>query len=187
MTFDPRSLLEPDHAALAVIDIQDKLVPAIHEKERLVRNAVLLLRLARVLRLPVLVTTQYRKGLGGTLPEILAEAPGAEELDKTAFSCFGSEAFRARLAALGRRQLLVCGMEAHICVLQTVMAALGDGYEVHVAADAVGSRSESNHGLGLRRMERAGATVSSTEMAIYELLGRSDSAAFKQMLPFLKG
>jgi nicotinamidase-related amidase len=187
MTFDPRSLLEPDHTALAVIDIQDKLVPAIHEKQRLVRNTILLLRLARVLRLPVLVTTQYRKGLGGTLPEILAEAPGAEELDKTAFSCFGSEAFRARLAALGRRQLLVCGMEAHICVLQTVMAALGDGYEVHVAADAVGSRSESNHGLGLRRMERAGAIVSSTEMAIYELLGRSDSTAFKQMLPFLKG
>lgn len=184
---DPRSLLQPDHAALVVIDIQEKLVPAIHEKERLLRNSVLLLRLARVLSLPVLVTTQYRKGLGGTLPEVLAEAPGAEELDKTAFSCFGSEAFRARLEALGRRQLLVCGMEAHICVLQTVLAALGDGYQVHVAADAVGSRSASNHDLGLRRMERAGAVVSSTEMAVYELLGRSDGAAFKQMLPYLKG
>lgn len=184
---DPRSLLQPDHAALVVIDVQEKLVPAIDEKERLLRNSVLLLRLARVLSLPVLVTTQYRKGLGGTLPEILAEAPGAEELDKTAFSCFGSETFRARLEALGRRQLLVCGMEAHICVLQTVLAALGDGYQVHVAADAVGSRSESNRQLGLRRLERAGAVISSTEMAVYELLGRSDSATFKQMLPFLKG
>jgi nicotinamidase-related amidase len=182
------SMLKPDRTVVVAIDLQEKLLPAIADKERVLRNGVLLLRLAQVLRLPIVLTTQYEKGLGGTVPEVLAAAPGVQALDKVSFGCFGNEAFTRRLSELaGRDQLLVAGIESHICVAQTVLGALAKSYEVHVASDAVGSRSEANRQVGLARMERAGALVSSTEMAIYELLGRSDGAAFKEMLPYLKG
>ena len=126
-------------------------------------------------------------GLGATVPEVLAAAPRVPPLDKVSFGCFGSPEFLARLEALGGRdQLVVAGIESHICVAQTVLGAVERGYDVHVASDAVGSRTEENRAVGLGRMERAGALVSSTEMAVYELLGRSDGAAFKKMLPLLK-
>jgi len=180
-------VLRREGAVLVVVDMQEKLLPAIAEKGRVLRNTVLLLRAARELELPVVLTTQYEKGLGPTVPEVLAEAAGATPVDKLAFGCFGSDEFLARLAALpGRDQLVVAGIESHICVAQTVLGALGEGYQVHVATDAVGSRHEDDRQVGLRRMERAGAVLSSTEMAVYELLARSDGAAFKRLLPYLK-
>ena len=172
---------------MVVVDLQEKLLPAIANRERILRNSVLLLELANVLALPVVLTTQYSRGLGPTVPDVLAAAPGAAPLDKVSFGCFGSPEFLERLKGLaGRDQLVVAGIESHICVAQTVLGALERGYTVHVASDAVGSRSEENRAVGLGRMERAGALVSSTEMAIYELLGRSDGSAFKRMLPLLK-
>jgi nicotinamidase-related amidase len=179
-------LLRPENTILLVVDLQTKLVPVIHERERLLKNSSLLLRLAEILAIPVVLTAQYRKGLGPVVPEIQELAPTAALLDKTSFGCFGDEAFGRTLAAIERGQLLVCGIETHICVLQTVIGALANDYEVHVAADATGARSHENHERGLARMERLGAVLSSAEMAIYELLGRSDSSAFKQMLPHLK-
>ena len=114
-------------------------------------------------------------------------APGRVPIDKVTFGCFGDERFLEHLRGLlPRRQLLVAGIESHICVTQTVLGALRQGYDVHVAGDATSSRAESNWRVGLARMERAGALLSSTEMAIYELLRRSDSEAFKKILPFLK-
>ena len=184
----PSSVLRPERTAVVVVDMQEKLLAAIHERERALQNSLLLVRLANVLRLPIVLTTQYRKGLGETVLDILAAAPGAKPIDKVTFGCFENPAFLARLDSLtGRDQLVVAGIEAHICVTQTVLGALEKGYEVHVASDAVGSRSEANRHVGLSRMERAGALISSAEMAIYELLGRSDGAAFKEMLPYLKG
>lgn len=181
------SLLQRERTVLVVVDLQAKLLPAIAENDRVLRNNLLLLRLARVLELPVVLTTQYRKGLGPTVDAVAAEAPGVEPLDKLSFGCFGDEAFLARLGALpGRDQLLVSGIESHICVMQTVLGALGRGYTVHLASDAVGSRTEANRQVGLSRMERAGAFLSSAEMAAYELLARSDGDAFKRMLPHLK-
>ena len=104
------------------------------------------------------------------------------------FGCFWNEGFLKRMDELADRdQLVIAGVETHICVCQTVLGALEKSYAAHVVSDAVGSRSEANHEIGLARMERAGALVSSTEMAVYELLGRSDTAAFKEMLPLLKG
>jgi nicotinamidase-related amidase len=179
-------MLQPARTALLAIDLQERLLPAIQDHARVVHNSVALLRLARILELPVILTTQYQRGLGPTVAAVLAEVPEPQPLDKTSFGCFGDEAFRARLQALGRKQLVVCGVETHICVAQTVLGAVEAGYEIHVAADATGARSEANRDVGLRRMERAGAVLSSTEMAIYELLGRSDSADFKRMLPFIK-
>jgi nicotinamidase-related amidase len=187
-TESARAMLDPRRAAIVVVDLQEKLLPAIHERERVLRNSLLLLRLARVLGLPAVLTTQYRKGLGATVPEVLEVAPGVEPVDKVAFGCFGSDEFRSRLRAQGNRdQLVVAGIEAHICVAQTVLGALAEGLAVHVAADAVGSRAPENREVGLRRMESAGAVVTSAEMAIYELLRRSDAAAFKAMLPHLRG
>jgi nicotinamidase-related amidase len=180
--------LDPKRAVLVVVDLQEKLMPAIRARDAIAGNARLLLRLARTLDVPVIATTQYAKGLGPTVPEIARELPGGEPLDKTSFGCFGSDAFCARLEAIrDRSQLLVAGVESHICVMQTVLGALRSGRTVHVASDAVGARGDDNHRIGLARMEAAGAVLSSTEMAVYELLGRSDSAAFKEMLPLLKG
>jgi nicotinamidase-related amidase len=188
MTNPAASLLRKDRAVLVVVDLQEKLLPAIHERERVLGNSLLLLRLAQVLELPVVLTTQYAKGLGPTVPEVVAAAPGVAPLDKLSFGCFGDDAFLERLHGLGGRdQLLVAGIESHICVTQTVLGALGKRFEVHVASDAVGSRLESNRQVGLARMERAGALLSSAEMAVYELLARSDGDAFKKMLPYLRG
>jgi nicotinamidase-related amidase len=181
------ALLERERTALVVIDLQQKLWPAIDGREGVLRNALLLLRLAEVLELPVVLTTQYAKGLGATLDEVLAAAPAAAPLDKVSFGCFGDPAILDRLRGLGRPQLLVAGIESHICVAQTVLGALEAGYAVHVASDAVGSRTVANRQVGLERMQRAGALISSAEMAVYELLRRSDGAAFKAMLPHLKG
>ena len=183
-----RERLDAAKAALVVIDIQEKLLPPIHEGARLLRNAKLLLRLASILKMPVMATTQYARGLGATVPQIAELLPPSTSVhDKVEFSCFGSEEFCDAAGRLpGREQLLVCGMETHICVLQTTLAALERGYTVHVIADAVGSRSEFNWQTGLGRMRAAGAVISSTEMAIYELLRASGGPAFKEMLPWLK-
>jgi nicotinamidase-related amidase len=184
-----RRPLEPDQCVLIVVDIQEKLLPPIWEKDRLIRNAQLLTRLAGILKIPALVTTQYAKGLGKTVPEIAQLLPGTPTIDKLMFSCFGSEAFCGLLKRLPgqRTTVLLCGMETHICVMQTALGALREGYLVHVAADAVSSRTELNWRLGLNRIQAAGAILSSTEMMIYELLRQSGAPAFKELLPFLKG
>jgi len=184
-----RRPLVPEQCTLIVIDIQEKLLPPIFQKEQLVRNAQLLIRAAGILKIPAMVSTQYAKGLGQTVPEIASLLAGTEPLDKTLFSCFGSDAFCSSLKRLPgqRTTLLLCGMESHICVAQTALAALREGYLVHVASDAVSSRTEWNWKIGLERMRAAGAIISSTEMMIYEMMRASSSAAFKELLPFLKG
>lgn len=181
--------LEADKCALVVIDIQQKLLPPIFQKEQLVRNAQLLIRAAAILKIPTLLSTQYARGLGETVPEISSLLPGIEAIDKTLFSCFGGDAFCALIKRLPgqRNTLLLCGMESHICVTQTALGALREGYLVHVASDAVSSRTEWNWKIGLDRMRAAGAVISSTEMMIYELMHSSSSAAFKELLPYLKG
>jgi nicotinamidase-related amidase len=184
-----RRPLESDQCALVVVDIQEKLLPPIFQKEQLVRNSQLLIRAAGVLKIPTLVSTQYTKGLGATVPEITSLLPENEAIDKDLFSCFGSDTFCTLLKRLpgNRNTLLLCGMESHICVMQTALAALREGYLVHVASDAVSSRTEWNWKIGLERMRAAGAVISSTEMMIYELMRSSSSPAFKKMLPYLKG
>jgi len=183
-----RRPLEAEQCALIVIDMQEKLLPPIWEKERLVRNAQLLIRLAGILKIPALVTTQYAKGLGNTVPDLASMLPDSTPIDKLMFSCFGSDVFCSLLKRLPgqRTTVLLCGMETHVCVMQTALGALRDGYLVHVAADAVSSRTELNWRIGLDRMRAAGAILSSTEMMIYELLRSSGPPAFREMLPHLK-
>ena len=182
-----RRILRPEDCALAVIDIQEKLLPAIFENDRVLRNAQLLVRLADILSLPVIVSTQYEKGLGKTVAEIGLLLPDMKPLDKLEFGCFGNSEYCSSIGMLANRTtLLLCGIESHICVTQTALGALNQGLNVHVAADAVSSRTELNWKLGLNRMQAAGAVLSSTEMMIYELLGKSGTPAFKEMLKHLK-
>src|SRR6267154_1483513 len=183
-----RRALEPGQCALIVVDIQEKLLPPIFQKEQLVRNAKLLIRAAGVLKIPAIMSTQYAKGLGKTVPEVASLLPDTEAIDKDQFSCFGSEVFCTLVKRLpgNRNTLLLCGMESHICVTQTALAALREGYLVHVASDAVSSRTEWNWKIGLERMREAGGVISSTEMMIYEMMRSSASPAFKEMLPHLK-
>jgi nicotinamidase-related amidase len=183
-----RRPLEAARTVLVVIDIQEKLLPPIFQREQLLRNSALLIRLARILQMPVLMSTQYAKGLGDTVPQIRSLLPDVAAIDKQMFSCFGSDVFCSVLKRLpgNRNTVLLCGMESHICVMQTALGALRDGYVVHVASDAVSSRTEWNWKIGLERMRSAGAVISSTEMAIYELLRSSAEPAFREMLQHLK-
>jgi nicotinamidase-related amidase len=182
-----RRTLDPAECALIVIDVQEKLLPAIFERDRVVKNSQLLVRAAGILNFPTIATTQYAKDLGETVADLKSLLP-SNPIDKQMFSCFGSDVFCSMLKRLpGRRNtLLLCGMESHICVAQTALAALREGYMVHVASDAVSSRTPWNLNIGLDRMRAAGAVISSTEMIIYELLHSSATEEFKRMLAHLK-
>jgi|SRR6516165_1169773 len=184
-----RQLLQADQCALVVVDMQEKLLPPIFNKDQLIKNSQLLIRLARVLNIPLVVTTQYAQGLGAVVPEVASLIGDARFIDKLDFSCFGSNDFRSILKSLpgNRNTVLLCGMEAHICVMQTALGALNDGYLVHVASDAIGSRVRWNWDIGIDRMRAAGAVISTTEMMIYELLRCSGTQQFKEILPYLKG
>jgi nicotinamidase-related amidase len=181
------ALIHPESTALVVVDLQEKLAPAIEGISGVIANAGKLIRLAKILAIPTLPTTQYRKGLGDTVPEI-AELLGTEPVDKVCFGCLGDKTFQDRLAAsvAPGGTVLLAGVESHVCVMQTALGALQAGYRVHVASDATGSRTAANARLGLERMRDAGAVISSTEMAIYELLGDSRRPEFKQILPYIK-
>ncbi len=183
-----RRPLEADSTALIVVDIQEKLLPPIFEKERMVRNSQLLIRLAKILKMPVMATTQYVKGLGPIIPEIGSLLDGAHPINKMEFGCFNNADFCSAVKQLprGRNTLLLCGMESHICVTQTALGALEQGYIVHAAADAISSRSEFNWKIGLKRMRQAGCVLSSTEMMMYELMRASGTPVFKEMLQHLK-
>ncbi len=181
--------LAREHSALVVVDLQEKLLPAIFEHERVLRNVTLLIECAKILGLPILLTQQYPQGLGPTVASIRSRLPGAvSPIDKVEFGCFNNVAFAQAVQKLKphRNTLLIAGIESHICVTQTALGALEEGFNVRVASDATSSRTEFNWKSGLDRMKEAGALLNSTEMIIYELLGRSGSAEFKSMLAFLK-
>lgn len=173
-------------AALLVVDVQEKLLPSIFEEERVRGNTLALVRAAQVLGVPVLVTEQYPKGLGKTATDVAEALAGVAVIEKLTFSTFGEPAFVEALKALGRRTLIVVGIEAHVCITQSVLDALSAGYQVHVLADAVSSRTEANWRLGLARMQQAGAVVSSTEMALFELLHVAGTPEFKEVLRLIK-
>lgn len=182
-------LLRADQCILVVVDVQEKLVPAIFENDRVVRNSSLLIECAKILQMPILLTQQYPQGLGTTLPALRERIPAVvKPIDKTEFGCFNNPDFQAEIRKLKPRRntLLVAGIESHICVTQTVLGALEDGFRVHVASDATSSRTDFNWKIGLERMREAGALLSSTEMIVYELLERSGTPEFKAMLVHLK-
>ena len=182
---DPFHRLDPKRATVLLIDLQEKLMPTIAERDRVMRGCGLLLRLASALKLPVIATTQYEKGLGPLVPSIAELLPeGTIRLEKTTFSCFDD----LRFAALVNPEstVIVAGVEAHICVAGTVLAARRLNLAIEVAVDAVSSRCVDDATVGVQRMACAGALITTAEMAIYELLKDSRSPAFREMLPHLR-
>jgi nicotinamidase-related amidase len=178
--------LKRDQAGLVIIDIQERLLPAIFEKERVVQNAVRLAKGAGVLKIPAFVTEQYRKGLGATVPEVAAAVTGFAPMEKTAFSACGARGFIEALKSRGVSAAILCGIEAHVCVAQSGLDLLDAGLRVYVVADAVSSRTPENYRVGIERLRDAGAVVVSTEMVLFELLGEAGTEDFKQILPLVK-
>ena len=171
--------LDRDDAVLLVVDIQERLAVAMAQRERVVANAGHLIAAARLLGVPVLLTEQYPRGLGPTVPELRAALEATTAIEKLTFDCCGEPSFAPALEQTGRATVIVCGMEAHICVLQTVLGLLANGMNVHVAADAVCSRDPENARTALGLLRDAGAVVSCTETVLFQLLGRAGTPEFK--------
>jgi nicotinamidase-related amidase len=180
--------LQPGNCALLVVDIQERLMPVISGREEVIRNSILLMKAARVMKIPLLATTQYAARIGDLLPEITADLGGVTPLDKLEFDCFANQQISAKVGELPKEinTLVVCGVETHICIYQTVLGALKAGYRVWVPADAVSSRAVLNYENGLARIKELGATVGNSEMIIYDLLHRAGTSEFKELLPYLK-
>ena len=176
--------LSRGRAALLVVDIQERLVPAMPEAAlaQVMKNTRILIQAARTLGLPIVVSQQYPKGLGATIAPIEEALAGAKDLhrfDKLEFSAEAAPEFAALAPKLGRDQWIVCGVETHVCVYQTLRGLVARGYQAHVAADAVSSRTKANWKIGLGLAERAGAVVTSTEVCVFDLLERAGSDEFK--------
>ena len=182
-------MLNRERTALVLVDYQEKLFPAMDpaRREAVIKNTLLLLALARVLRLPVLYTEQYPAGLGRTVADISEKLPeGAEPFEKMEFSGWRAQGFAEQFRFLGARAALVAGMESHVCVLGTVLDMLREGLAVHVPRDAVVSRTEENRVTGLELMDRAGAVITSTETVIFQLLEKAGTPEFKTVAKLLK-
>lgn len=179
-------LIRADTSCLLVVDIQARLAPVMAEPEKTVANTALLLKAASRLDVPLLVSEQYPEGIGHTVPELTPLFPPDSVVEKMHFSCLGEDVYRRRLEGLGRPQAVVAGIEAHVCVLQTTEDLLSAGLDVFVVADATSSRNRRNHDAALERLRAAGARIVTTEMVVFEWLGRAGTAAFKDMIPLIK-
>jgi nicotinamidase-related amidase len=173
-------------AGLVVVDVQERLLPATFERQRVVRNTVRLIQGASILNVPLFVTEQYRHGLGPTVPKVAAAIAGFAPIEKLAFSACGVPGFILALKHKQVSDVVMCGLEAHVCVSQTCLDLLDKGFRVFVAADAVSSRTPENYRFGLDRMRAAGAVIVSTEMVLFELLERAGTDEFKQILMLVK-
>lgn len=180
--------LEAAHCALLVVDIQENLMKAIHDRQGVARKSALLAHAAKIFNIPIVATTQYATRIGEIIPEVKAELPDSLAFDKMEFNCFANPAISKAVKGLPPEvnTLIVCGVEAHICVYQTVLGGLLSGYRMWVPADAVSSRDPRNYETALLRMGEMGAVIANAEMIIYDLLSKAGTPAFKELLPFLK-
>ncbi|MBN1254250.1 MAG: hydrolase [Deltaproteobacteria bacterium] len=179
----PSPLLRGDDAILVVIDMQERLLPVISDKDKVIENIQKLVKFSRMIGLPIILTEQGN--LGETNPEIRTLLKGVEPITKLEFDCFESPAFAEHVGQSGRNTLIIAGIEAHICVAQTALHALAH-HRVHVVSDAVSSRSPHNREVALSRMRESGLTITSTEMVIFELLGKAGTDQFKEALKLVK-
>ncbi len=183
------NLLRREDTALVVIDMQEPFLNVMYDRERLAANVRLLVQSAIVMHIPVVPTTQNAVRLGGVAAEISGAFPEGTMpvlADKMAFSCAEADGFLKGLTALGRHQIVLCGLETHICVSQTALDLVHLGYQVHVAADAVSSRSLETHKLGMERMRDCGVLPCAAEAAVYEWLREAGTSTFKAILPLVK-
>lgn len=179
-------LLSRDHSVLVIVDMQDAFLKAIKIGTHIAENIASLVRVARILQIPILATTQNTSKLGGIKPVLATELGQVPVVDKLCFSCAGAEEFMRALQKTGRTQVLITGIEAHICVLQTALDLLNAGYTVHVPYDAVASRQKRDWKYALLRMAHSGVVVTSLESATYEWLYEAGTEQFRSVLPLLK-
>ncbi len=179
-------MLTPENTILVMIDIQEKLARAMLDKEALVQNAVKVVSGAKILGVPIIRTEQNPKGLGRTVPELEELLHDVEPIGKLSFSCCGEPRFMKEFEESERRQVLVGGIESHVCVYQTVLDLAALNYEVQILADVVSSRTAENRNIGLDRCREAGASLTSVETVLFEMLRAAEGEKFKQMLRVVK-
>ena len=179
-------MLAADNSVLLVIDVQEKLFRAMNQKEQLSDNLQRLIKGIQVLEIPILVTEQYPEGLGSTIPEIAQLLPDIRPIPKVSFSCCGDDTFLQAFKKLSRKQVLIAGIESHICVYQTAADLLTAGYEVHAVSDGISSRTEQNRDIGLKMMTQHGAKVTSTEAVLFELLKIAKGDKFKAISKIMR-
>ncbi len=179
-------LLDRDRSVLVLIDVQERLFPYVHDGARMLERIDLLLSAAGIMRIPRLVTEQYPKGLGGTIEPIRKILPEAEPVTKMDFSCASEPGFMDKLSSLKRDQIVLAGIEAHICVAQTALDLASAGWSVYVAADATSSRRTHDAETALRRLERNGVNVATSEALVFEWLRRAGTEEFKALQPKIK-
>ena len=181
--------LRRDRTVLAIVDMQERLLAAFPEERRapVIRYASILLETALTMGIPGVVSEQYAKALGPTIAELRDRlGPGFAPIEKMVFSCGRSPEFKAALAATGRRDVIMCGVEAHVCVLQTALDLAGDGYKIHIPADAVTSRRDLDWRTGLALAEKAGAIIGTTEVFVFQLLERAGTDEFKTISKLIR-
>jgi nicotinamidase-related amidase len=179
-------MLRIENSLLVIVDVQGKLTQLMYEKEKLIASLVRMVKGARILGIPILWNEQNPAGLGGTIPELTELLIDLQPMSKMTFSCCGNPAFIEELRRSGRRQVLLVGIEAHICVYQTAAELLQQGYEVYLVSDAVSSRTIENKQVGMERVRSQGAVITSTEMALFELLRTADQSCFREISRLVK-
>lgn len=176
--FMDKFLLTKDNSILLIVDIQERLAVVMKEKEKVAANSLHLIEAAKLLQMPVVFTEQYPKGLGPTISEIKEALLNCQPIEKITFSCCGEPSFLKTLSFTGKKKIILIGMETHICVLQTCLGLLKEGYDVHVVNDAVCSRCKDNFKTGIEFMREAGAVITCTETVLFQLLERAGTEEF---------
>lgn len=180
------SAFSRDTAVLLVIDIQEKLAPHIHEIETVTFNTLRMIRVARLLKLPIILTEQYPDGMGNTIAALTPDLAGCVPVAKRTFSCWRDPVFHAQFMALGRTHAILTGVETHVCVYQTGADLMRSNFHAQVVSDAVSSRTAANKAIGLGRLAAAGAEITSMESCVFELMGSSACPEFKEALKIVK-
>lgn len=178
--------MKPENTVFVLVDVQGKLAQLMHEKESLFDNLKRVIRGMQILNIPTLWVEQSPAKMGPTLPEIAELLTGLTPIAKSSFGCWGEPAFRKALGALGRKHVLLAGIETHVCVCQTALSLLENGYPVDIVVDACSSRTPDNKQVGLQRMQQAGARPTSVEAALFELLATAEHPAFREVLKLVK-
>ena len=179
-------ILDRNKAALVIVDIQERLVVAMDQKENVTTNCLHLIEAAKLLKIPTVVTEQYPKGLGPTIHELKDAVPVYAPLEKITFDCCRGDGFLEKIASLGKKQIILTGMETHVCVLQTCLGLLKEGYTVHLVSDAVCSRKQTDYKTARELMRDAGAVITCTETVLFQLLEKAGTPEFKAISKRIK-
>ena len=179
-------MISSDSAVTVIVDVQEKLIPHIWEKEKIIRNIQILIKGMKILDVPILLTEQYPEGLGKTIPRIKDLFSDVSPISKMSFDCSANKNFMDRINGLNRKQILLCGIETHICIYQTAIGLKSEGYEVQVVADSVSSRIEGNKEIALQRMRDLEIGITSMETVLFELLKTAEGKEFKEILRLVR-